>query len=576
MIRSSFLQILTEPLNGKARRRIKAIRTQVFNSKAVRIFLMATREEEITSDSSVPRRSLTTRLAYALPHTRILWDDDFLQGANRYTRQTLGLPLFSCLYWAETTGVQLRMPLPLRRSTYQSWWETNGPPHLLTAQRVLQEAEAKKVSEPLTKRFQERPFGVNLIGHAFNVFGLGEFMRMTAKALDAGGIPFCVINVPTHNSAPSTDRTLENRTLASGDVGPYAFNLYCMTADSQVNLAMHEGLGRTAQHYSLVTWFWELERWPPLLVDALELADEFWPCTNFIAKSLQGAATVQHQRCLQIPNSTAPIHTMPPVVDLGNAAPPLTESAKAEARNYFDLDPNAVLFAFGFDLNSMIARKNPQAVLEAFQNAFVDAPQREYNVGLVIKTFPPRRPEPLWDQLKEIASADSRITIIEADLDREGILALYGCCDVFVSLHRSEGLGLGLAEALQLGLDIIATDYGGNADFCTGPLAHPIDYKLIPVNQGEYPHYEGMVWAEPNLQQASAVMRQVAQKRQNAPTTDPELIAEYKRRFSAETVGARYRQRLQQLWEARCEIQTHIDRRNIAFAEESTGYSQWR
>ena len=206
---------------------------------------------------------------------------------------------------------------------------------------------------------------------------------------------------------------------------------------------------------------------------------------------------------------------MPPVVDLGNAAPPLTESAKAEARNYFGLDPNAVLFAFGFDLNSMIARKNPQAVLEAFQNAFVDAPQSEYNVGLVIKTFPPRRPEPLWDELKEIASADSRITIIEADLDREGILALYGCCDVFVSLHRSEGLGLGLAEALQLGLDIIATDYGGNADFCTGPLAHPIDYKLIPVNQGEYPHYEGMVWAEPNLQQASAVMRQVAQKRQN-------------------------------------------------------------
>jgi glycosyltransferase involved in cell wall biosynthesis len=182
---------------------------------------------------------------------------------------------------------------------------------------------------------------------------------------------------------------------------------------------------------------------------------------------------------------------MPPVVDLGNAAPPLTESAKAEARKCFGLDQKAILFAFGFDLNSMIARKNPQAVLEAFQKAFLDTPQSEFKVGLVIKSFPPRKPEPLWDELKEISSADTRITIIEADLDREGILALYGCCDVFVSLHRSEGLGLGLAEALQLGLDIIATDYGGNADFCTGPLAHPIDYQLIPVEPRRIPSPRG-------------------------------------------------------------------------------------
>jgi hypothetical protein len=237
MISSSLLQILTEPLNRKARRRIKAIRNQVFNSKAVRIFLMATWEEEIESDSNIPKRSLSTRIAYALPHTRILWEDEILQQASHYTLQTLGLPLFACLYWAETAGVQVRMPLPLRRHTYQRWWETNGPPHLLKAERLLHEAEARKVSEPLNTKFEEKPFGVNLIGHAFNVFGLGEFMRMTAKALEAGGIPFCVINVPNTNGAPSTDHTLASRTLCSEDLGPYAFNLYCMTADTQVRLA---------------------------------------------------------------------------------------------------------------------------------------------------------------------------------------------------------------------------------------------------------------------------------------------------------------------------------------------------
>ena len=59
-------------------------------------------------------------------------------------------------------------------------------------------------------------------------------------------------------------------------------------------------------------------------------------------------------------------------------------------------------------------------------------------------------------------------------LPPDKLLALYGCCDVFLSLHRLEGFGRGMAEALQLGVDVIATAYGGNTDFCTGPLAHPL------------------------------------------------------------------------------------------------------
>jgi glycosyltransferase involved in cell wall biosynthesis len=562
MSKSSLLRILTEPLTGRARRQIKTIRNHVLNSRAVRIFFMTTNEAQGKSDYTVPKESLSTRIAYALPRHKILWEDECLQAANRYTRQILGLPLFACLYWVETIGVQVRMPLPLRLNNYQRWWEIHGPPHFLIAERLLLEAEAERVSKLPGRRFDEKPFGVNLIGHAFSVFGLGEFIRMTAKALEAGGIPFSVIDIPVGNGAPSTDRSLASQTLSLAEDGPYAFNLYCMTADAQIHLALEEGLGRYEQHYSLVAWLWELERWPSRLVDALELADECWPCSRIIEQSLKGACASRQQQCQKHRTASVPINPMPPVVDFGDVVLPMMESGRAAARGSFGLDPDAVLFAFGFDLNSMIARKNPQAVIQAFQQAFHDSPGSDYRVGLVIKSFPPRSPEPRWDELKSIASADPRITIIEADLDREGILTLYGCCDVFVSLHRSEGLGMGLAEALQLGLDVIATNYGGNADFCTGPLAHPIDYQLIPVKQGEYPHHEEMVWAEPNLQQAIAVMREVAQKRHNSPVTDPEVISEYKRRFSAETVGAHYRERLVELWESRLQIQEMIDRRN--------------
>ena len=244
-------------------------------------------------------------------------------------------------------------------------------------------------------------------------------------------------------------------------------------------------------------------------------------------------------------------------MDLGITSQPSEQaSIRQKTREAYGLIEKAILFNFVFDLNSMIARKNPQAVLEAFQQAFATT---ELDVGLVIKTFPPRRPEPLWELLKATAAKDKRITIIEADLDRSSILTLLACCDVYVSLHRSEGLGIGLAEALQLGLDVIATNYGGNTDFCRGPLAHPIPYHLIPVKPGEYPYYQGMVWAEPDLDTAVAVMRQVAMKRRLSPTTDQATVDSYRQRFSAGEVGAHFRRRLEELWQSRNEVQEVIN-----------------
>ena len=254
-----------------------------------------------------------------------------------------------------------------------------------------------------------------------------------------------------------------------------------------------------------------------------------------------------------------PIITIPPVVDLGGFPGITTPETRAIARKRFGLNQEAVLFTFSFDLNSMIARKNPDAVIKAFQTAFHIPCDNNPSVGLVVKSFPPRKPEPRWEHLKAIAAADTRITIIEEDLDRKSILTLYGCCDAFVSLHRSEGLGLGMAEALQLGLEVIATDYGGNVDFCTGPLSHPISYQLIPVKEGEYPDHEGMVWADPDINHAVEVMRFVAGNRSRQPFCSPEWIAGYRELFSASNVGLAMRDRLKEIWDQRWEIQKKIN-----------------
>jgi len=130
--------------------------------------------------------------------------------------------------------------------------------------------------------------------------------------------------------------------------------------------------------------------------------------------------------------------------------------------------------------------------------------------------------------------------LIAESLPREELLALYGCCDVFLPLHRSEGFGRGLAEALQLGVDVIATDFGGNTDFCTGPLAHPVRWRSAPIPRAAYPYADGHSWAEPDLKHAAELYLQVATRRL--------AIAGYRERFSFASVGARYRARLHALW----------------------------
>ncbi|MDB4336153.1 glycosyltransferase [Synechococcus sp. AH-603-M21] len=205
--------------------------------------------------------------------------------------------------------------------------------------------------------------------------------------------------------------------------------------------------------------------------------------------------------------------------------------------------------------------------LEAFQRAFplphlpatfgrecTSHPLSE-QVSLLIKTFPPQRFSAEWEWLQARASEYPRIVLINESLPRHGLLSLYGCCDVFLSLHRSEGFGRGMAEALQLGLDVIATDFGGNTDFCTGPLAHPVRWRKVPIPRGSYPHADGHYWAEPDLDHAAELCREVVSRQlaiasyrnTSDPSRDAMVLADYRKRFSFKEIGMRYRQRLNEV-----------------------------
>jgi glycosyltransferase involved in cell wall biosynthesis len=135
------------------------------------------------------------------------------------------------------------------------------------------------------------------------------------------------------------------------------------------------------------------------------------------------------------------------------------------------------------------------------------------------------------------------------------MLSLYGSCDVFLSLHRSEGFGRGMAEALQLGVDVIASDCGGNTDFCIGLLSHPVRWRKAPIPWGSYPNADGHSWAEPDLVHAVQLCQQVAAQR--IATTkksnvarhcrDTSVLSCYREKFSFMQAALRYRRRLEKL-----------------------------
>ena len=189
------------------------------------------------------------------------------------------------------------------------------------------------------------------------------------------------------NGAPTTDSSLDSKIISIAEERPCAFTIYCTTALTHLHVSIHETT--FSQTYSIAVWFWEFDRWPKRLIGAVGLVQEHWPCTELIHRALES----DRDSLAALPSSVddcQPIITIPPVVDLGGFPAITTREMRACARNRFGLNREAIFFTFSFDLNSMIARKNPEAVIKAFQTAFPIGCENGPAVGLVVKSFPPQ------------------------------------------------------------------------------------------------------------------------------------------------------------------------------------------
>jgi glycosyltransferase involved in cell wall biosynthesis len=265
---------------------------------------------------------------------------------------------------------------------------------------------------------------------------------------------------------------------------PYAFNIVHQNPDIMALFLRNYGLRTVTERINVACWVWELNAGYPEWHRFTRLFHDIWAPTHFVADSLRSV-------------STTPIHVVPYPVE----AP----AACTYRRSDLGLPENVFLFLYVFDLASTIGRKNPMALLRAFNNAFAD----RRDVCLVLKYHNATCDAPAAETLQRLASGRANVRLLDMTLPASKVDGLIRLCDCFVSPHRSEGFGFNIAAAMYHGKPVIATGYSGNMDFMSKETAFLIDYELVPVGRGHAHYREGFGWADPSVEHLATLMKQV-------------------------------------------------------------------
>lgn len=362
---------------------------------------------------------------------------------------------------------------------------------------------------------------VTIVGYPFQPTGMAEHARSTFRAFQSAGVTPRLLDVADVNRAFDAD--LER------DFGPHlvtrlcdGVNLFGVNGDEAARVIERLGEPAFRRGYNIAYPAWELARYPAEWAKVLDRFDEVWAPSTFVQQALQTAVT-------------SPVHRMPLPVDL--------KLSSFLGRRHFGIPEEAFVVVFFFDFASFADRKNPDAVLQAFERLAARRP--EADIHCVIKSRGGRDMDEAQGALEaRLEALGPRAQALYGDLSDNEIKNLVRVSDVFVSLHRSEGFGRGMAEAMALGRPAIATGYSGNLDFMVPGTGLLVDYELVPVAPGAYPHGEGQVWAAASPDHASQLIEQLLDNPAEARAMGARAKVFMRENYSVESIGQRYLERL--------------------------------
>ena len=355
--------------------------------------------------------------------------------------------------------------------------------------------------------------GVNVAGYLNSELGVGEVARQAIRALDNAGVPVLPVGIPAPQSRQGHAFT-HRGTSQRG----HPINLICVNADMLPSFAAGIGEPFFAGRHSIGWWWWEVSEFPQRWLGSFAHVDELWAGSRFVAEALEVISPV-------------PVIYIPLPVSVAGA--PRADPSR------FGLPPG-FSFLFSFDYSSVLARKNPLGCVDAFLRAFPEPGEailvlKSINAGL----HPADR-----ELVRGLAAGHRHVHLIDRYLEPADKDRLVASCDSYVSLHRSEGFGITIAEAMFLGKPVVATAYSGNLDFMTADNSYLVDYALTPIGPGADPYPPAAVWADPDLDHAAALMREVYEDREEARRRGAHARADIRRTHSVAAAGAKMSQRL--------------------------------
>lgn len=363
--------------------------------------------------------------------------------------------------------------------------------------------------------------GITLVGHAFAPSGRGEDVRCSFRALAAAGVSSRVLDI-YGLSVHDPDHEAEMGAAVTRELGT-GVNLFHINGDEIDQALRHLGAEDLPKGRNVIYPNWELSRYPADWAEQLERFDEIWAPSRFVLDGLRQA-------------TATPVYHMPLATEV--------RLRSFLGRRAFGIPEGSYVFLFFFDFTSFIARKNPFAAVEAFAQLVKARPHD--NVTFVIKLNNSRQRTRDFEEFqRRIEPFRNRILIIDRALSDNEMKNLVRLSDCFISLHRSEGYGRGLAEAMFLGKPVIATGYSGNMDFTTPETALLVDYTLVPVEDGSYPRSGGQVWADADTAKAAAHMVRLLDDPGFGRALGRKAGLHMRRSFAYPAIGLRYRDRIE-------------------------------
>ncbi len=368
--------------------------------------------------------------------------------------------------------------------------------------------------------------GINLVGLFKAEMGVGEAARLTHQAVQRSMVPHSLVlddgtahrqHYPFEPAAATGFRHDVNVVVANADALP------------SVVARIDRSVGAVGSVFgdlpTIGLWFWETETFPDKYRDAFRHVDEVWAASHHAARAIAPLAA----------DHGVPVKVIP----LGAAGPgPGLDPDEVTARGAaLGIPADRFCFLFSFDHRSVAERKNPWGLIDAFTRAF-PVPSASGPV-LVIKSISGDVDLLGRERLRWMASLRPDVLLIEGFLDLSDRQALVARSDVYISLHRAEGWGLTMAEAMAQGIPTIATGYSGNLEFMNDQNSWLVDFEMVPIAR-DVAHYGGIgAWAEPDVGHAAELMQRVMSEPDERERRAKQALADL-RAMAVSAAGGRF------------------------------------